>query len=289
MARARNIKPGFFLNDDLAKCHPLARLMFAGLWCIADRAGRLLDRPDRIKAEILPYDQCDAEDLLSQLAARKFIHRYEVDGVRYILVPEFCRHQNPHKNEAPSTIPAAPGLERSGTSTVQAPECSHTRPQQIGLIPSSLIPDSFQEIPSPNGDGSIEQVEGPQVDPRKAQHEERLTQVTRDAIESYNASPLVKKNGGLLPAVKMGAGFATRRQQVKRCVKMAREICAKELQSPVITREFWEQYWSICDADDFLAGRQEPGKGHENWSPDFEFLTKPKTMLRVYNNSESEE
>ena len=37
MARARNIKPGFFTNDVLADCDPLARLLFAGLWTVADR------------------------------------------------------------------------------------------------------------------------------------------------------------------------------------------------------------------------------------------------------------
>jgi len=54
VARARNIKPGFFKNDQLAECHPLARLLFAGLWCEADRAGRLKDRPKRLKVECLP-------------------------------------------------------------------------------------------------------------------------------------------------------------------------------------------------------------------------------------------
>lgn len=70
MARARNIKPGFFANEDLAECEPLARLLFAGLWCLADREGRLEDRPKRIRAELLPYDMCDADSLLNQLQAR---------------------------------------------------------------------------------------------------------------------------------------------------------------------------------------------------------------------------
>jgi len=48
MARSRNIKPGFFRNEMLAECSPLARLLFAGLWCLADRFGRLEDRPKRI-------------------------------------------------------------------------------------------------------------------------------------------------------------------------------------------------------------------------------------------------
>lgn len=70
MARARNIKPGFFANEDLAECDPLARLLFAGLWCLADREGRLEDRPKRIRAELLPYDSCDADELLNQLQAK---------------------------------------------------------------------------------------------------------------------------------------------------------------------------------------------------------------------------
>jgi hypothetical protein len=108
MARARNIKPGFFTNDDLAALQPLARLLFAGLWCIADREGRLEDRPAKIKAEVLPYDQCDAEELLQQLTAKRFLTRYESHGTKYIQINNFERHQSPHPKEAKSVIPKPP-------------------------------------------------------------------------------------------------------------------------------------------------------------------------------------
>ena len=52
MARARNIKPGFFKNEDLAECSPWARLCFAGLWTLADREGRLEDRANVIQDEL---------------------------------------------------------------------------------------------------------------------------------------------------------------------------------------------------------------------------------------------
>lgn len=39
MARARNIKPSFFKNEDLADLNPFDRLLFIGLWCLADREG----------------------------------------------------------------------------------------------------------------------------------------------------------------------------------------------------------------------------------------------------------
>jgi hypothetical protein len=49
MPRTRQIKPGFFKNDELAELPIEARLLFAGLWTIADREGRLEDRPKKIK------------------------------------------------------------------------------------------------------------------------------------------------------------------------------------------------------------------------------------------------
>jgi len=145
MARSRNIKPGFFLNDRLAECEPLARLLFAGLWCIADREGRLEDRPKRIKAEILPYDDCDVDQLLNQLAERGFIIRYEVDSNRYIQVTNFSKHQNPHVREAASIIPPPPSQEvapeKHHTSTVQAQEKHEPFPaDSLKLIPDSLNP-----------------------------------------------------------------------------------------------------------------------------------------------------
>jgi hypothetical protein len=140
MARARNIKPGFFTNDELAECDPLARILFAGLWCVADRSGRLEDRPKKIKAELLPYDNANAEKLLTQLADRKFILRYKAEGQSYIQVLAFEKHQNPHIKEAESSIPA-PDLHSA--STVLAQDGLLPKPERAGLIPDSLllIPD----------------------------------------------------------------------------------------------------------------------------------------------------
>lgn len=138
MARARNIKPGFFTNDVLAECSALARLLFQGLWCHADREGRLEDRPRKIKAEILPYDDCDVEELLQQLSSRGFVVRYQHGSERFIQVTNFGKHQNPHMKEPESTIPA-PCL--SGAST----GITGTGPaDSLNLIPDSpsLIPDT---------------------------------------------------------------------------------------------------------------------------------------------------
>lgn len=103
--RARNLKPGFFVNEQLAECCFAARLLFEGLWCLADRAGRLCDKPRRIKAQVFPYDDVDVDELLNELSCNGLIVRYEVDGERYIEIPKFLVHQRPHQNESPSCIP----------------------------------------------------------------------------------------------------------------------------------------------------------------------------------------
>jgi hypothetical protein len=138
MPRARNLKPGFFTNDRLAECDPLARLLFAGLWTIADREGRLEDRPRKIKAELLPYDDCEAEALLAQLADRGFIVRYDGNGTPLIQVVNFGKHQAPHVKEAASQLPGPGG---HSASTMQAPD-EHGEKIPSSLIPSSLIADT---------------------------------------------------------------------------------------------------------------------------------------------------
>jgi len=110
MARARNIKPGFYKNEDLAECSFPARLMFPGLWQLADREGRLEDRPRRIKGELFPFDSIEVEPLLAELERWKFIIRYEIDGRRLIQIRMFLKHQRPHRREQASVIPAPPGF-----------------------------------------------------------------------------------------------------------------------------------------------------------------------------------
>lgn len=105
MARARNIKPGFFVNPDLIDCSLAARLLFIGLWTLADKEGRLEDRPRHIKVQLFPGDDLDIDALLDELASRNFVTRYEALGKRCVFIPNFKKHQNPHKNEAESTLP----------------------------------------------------------------------------------------------------------------------------------------------------------------------------------------
>ena len=155
MARARNIKPSFFTDSDLGVLSPYARLLFAGLWCLADREGRLYDKPLEIKVQALPYDDVDIDALLNELDGR-FITRYVVQDKKLIQINNFEKHQNPHKNENQSVLPPikkARKPTRSGKRcTVQAPEHSGAKteaaPEEDGTARAdslNLIPDSVIE------------------------------------------------------------------------------------------------------------------------------------------------
>jgi len=111
VSRIRYLKPDFFIDEDIADLPYEIRLFFQGLWCSADKAGRLEDRPKKLKVQIMPYDNVDAEKMLNLLAKpkngskRQFIIRYEIDGEKYIQIVNWDKHQKPHHTEKDSIIP----------------------------------------------------------------------------------------------------------------------------------------------------------------------------------------
>jgi len=164
--RARSLKPGFFKNEILGRADPLIGILYQGLWCSADRDGRLEDRPLRLCAEVFPYRRAVTEKRVQQwlewLCEQRFIERYEVAGQRYIQILAFGRHQRPHVNEVPSTIPAltshsAQPLDDQGSpqrNTLEGSKVASTSqngskhfaltPDSGLLTPSSLTPDSIK-------------------------------------------------------------------------------------------------------------------------------------------------
>ncbi len=153
MARSRNLKPGFYKNEFLAQVSPHARLMFAGLWLLSDRRGRLEDRPLKIKGELFPFETVDIETLLQELAQSqgRFITRYVAAGERYIQIENFHKHQNPHRNETESVIPACiTENSRNGSNDssnyASAPVMDSTAREKEQPTPADsllLIPDSL--------------------------------------------------------------------------------------------------------------------------------------------------
>lgn len=109
MPRKRQIKPSIFANPELGAetTDPLMMTLFAALWCLADREGRLEDRAAKIvKAFAFPYRTIDNPDgMLQWLHDHGFIVRYWVHGKRYLQIVNFKEHQDIHPHEARSVIP----------------------------------------------------------------------------------------------------------------------------------------------------------------------------------------
>ena len=76
MARARNIKPGFFKDAKVVACSFEARLLFQGLWCLADYTGRLKYVPIELKMEVFPADSVDIEKCMTELSNVGLIEIY---------------------------------------------------------------------------------------------------------------------------------------------------------------------------------------------------------------------
>lgn len=185
MARARNIKPGFFTNEDLVELDFATRLLFAGLWTLADREGRLEDRPKKIKIGVFPADNVDVEVMLQELHRCQFIKRYEVDGEKYIQIVSWHKHQSPHHTEKKSEIP-----DELGYLTVKPPKQDGGNPPD-SLIPDSLIPDS-KTPPTPRKGGKSAVAPGLTVTDLQAKGVPQDVATEFLAIRSRKRAPLTE-------------------------------------------------------------------------------------------------
>lgn len=144
MARARNIKPGFFKNERLVELPFSTRLLFAGLWTLADREGRLEDRPKRVKMEIFPADNVDVDKALQELHDAGFVLRYQNEAGRFVQILAFKTHQTPHYSEKPSLIKPPVFQENCADDCSKTPRVfqESTKRLPVAQPPDSLIPDS---------------------------------------------------------------------------------------------------------------------------------------------------
>ena len=102
MAYLRTVKASFFTSEDVVSLSPLARLLYIGLWCEADREGRLKWAPLTFRLRYLPTDACDIEAVCRELTDRQMVVLYG-HGLAYI--PTFLTHQRPNNREAVSLLP----------------------------------------------------------------------------------------------------------------------------------------------------------------------------------------
>jgi hypothetical protein len=153
MARTRSVRADDFLDEALgAEDFPVeGQLLRLGLNILADREGRLEDRPKRIAAQLFPYRTVDVDGLLDMLEAAGSIRRYAIGEQSLIQLVGFVEQQNPHPNEARSRLPPPP-LQQGGSAT-PARETSGSFPKPRDGSPPlspdlcSLISDPLISVP----------------------------------------------------------------------------------------------------------------------------------------------
>lgn len=97
MARIRSIHPGIWTDEAFVTLSPMARLLFMGIWNECDDGGSFEWSPLKLKMRILPADNVDAAELMTELLSAAAVMQYEIDGKRFGAVRNFCQYQRPKK------------------------------------------------------------------------------------------------------------------------------------------------------------------------------------------------
>ncbi|WP_246185579.1 hypothetical protein [Pandoraea iniqua] len=243
---------------------PLYTLLFEGLWLLADREGRLEDRPLRIKAEIFPYREgLDIESMLNWLVAQGFITRYTSGGVKCVFIVEFKKHQNPHKNEPESSLPSPEFSEPDSVINGCTSEYLGKTSEKIGSAPAdSLIPDSGFLIPDNSPDGEFVASEAGNLSHQRP----KLTKPQcphQEIIALYHE---------LLPANPSIRDWTPARAEHLR-VRWNEDAKRQTL-------DWWGRFFEYIAQSEFLTGRST-GKDRKPFTPGLDWIVKAENFAKI--------
>lgn len=109
MARNRVINPEFWLDEELSRLTPMARLLYIGLWGICDdNYATFPDREQWIGAQIFPYEYPPIRPLLDELSALGKIIKFQENDKNYWFIKNFFKYQTidrPSKPKYPEYKP----------------------------------------------------------------------------------------------------------------------------------------------------------------------------------------
>lgn len=153
IARSRVIKPQFFTDEVLGELSAYTRLLYAGMRTIADREGKLENRPKTIKLFTLPHDEDVGPDdiaaLIQGLESAGILETYSVDGLNLIRLLGWGKKEMGVKGRKP--IDKANGVHWNETES-ELPD-----PQGDSLYSSYIEPnkslDSSYQVSKEEGKG----------------------------------------------------------------------------------------------------------------------------------------
>ena len=152
MSRNRTIPADFWTWEAVIDCKPMTRLLFIGLWNFADDFGVQPLRPRTIRMQVFPGDALDEQQMramIEELAARKLVRIYAIEGQEYLEIIDWQHIQRVGKR-AKRRYPS-PG-ERPASTTAD-----HSKPLQTPaeLPASTAAPDHSKPLQSPAPDPDL--------------------------------------------------------------------------------------------------------------------------------------
>lgn len=93
--RIRQVKPEFWSDPEMAALPYPVRLIYIGLWCVADDAGYIEWRPERIAHDLLGYESTKVRErhLTDWAAALVGSGHLEIFDCGCALIPTLSKHQ----------------------------------------------------------------------------------------------------------------------------------------------------------------------------------------------------
>lgn len=108
MARKRMVDPNIWQSEDFSKLSSLAKLVFIGLFSLADDEGRGRANPTYLKSSLFPYNEdlrsADIEKTLFEISSNMSVIFYSCDGSNYYELLSWDTFQKIDK-PTPSQIP----------------------------------------------------------------------------------------------------------------------------------------------------------------------------------------
>ena len=139
------MKPEFWADEKLAPLPPITRLVYVGLWSMADDRGRIVDAIKQIDAFLFPFTEDTAAPSLDTLVELGRLRRgVTSSGQRIIEIVTWGRHQRIDKPNLRACLPAVVGDE------------SATRRRHVGDEASNhtydLLPTTNYQLPNNTGE-----------------------------------------------------------------------------------------------------------------------------------------
>lgn len=247
----RIVREGILTSERVNSLSPNAELFYRRLMSVVDDFGRFTANPTLLRASCYPLKLDSVkEDSISK-------HLAECVGARLIVL---------------FTVADKAYLEMQDfRQQVRAKESKYPAPDSGAR--STCAADAQQKISDAHldgdGDGDDKELGATGVPPAAPRRQQPIP--VQEVVDAYNAT-------------------LTRLAKVRNITpKRKRAIETLWRNSPLAGDiGLFRQYFEECEADPFLSGAGPYRNGHENWRPDFDYLTRQDVVTKTYERAMDE-